>query len=159
MPAIWIAMRARLTMIQKDTEASVERNLLKLAISAMDTLAASKSQGGKSLTAEQEIKEVKKIFDGTVETMEAMRTRNMQNDPRFAVLLAENKILAQYLPAILNKDDIRESLVAIEEEIKGAKSEGQATGMAMKHFKSQVPAPAVDGNDVTVVVKQMRDNG
>ena len=47
-----------------------------------------------------------------------------------------------------------EALASQLESIKGAKSDGQATGVAMKHLKAS--GAVFEGNDVAAAVKQIR---
>lgn len=79
-----------------------------------------------------------------------------EGDLRRAVLLEENEILATLLPAFLTNDQILVHLVgaSLTPNIKDAKSEGQAVGVAMKFFKEK--AFPVSGDDVKKVVQQIR---
>jgi hypothetical protein len=71
-----------------------------------------------------------------------------------ATLARENAILLGLLPATLTPDQIVEKLGSVAADVRAAKNDGQATGVAMKHLKSM--GTAVQGNDVTAAVKKMR---
>jgi hypothetical protein len=58
------------------------------------------------------------------------------------------------LPKTLDREAIRKELEAVAADLRGAKGEGQATGMAMKHLKGK--GLAVLGEDVAVAVKEIR---
>jgi uncharacterized protein YqeY len=70
------------------------------------------------------------------------------------VLRQEIGVLSALLPKQLSVDDIVAALASEHDAIKAAKSDGQATGIAMKHLKST--GAAVSGNDVGAAVKQIR---
>jgi len=150
-----IAMRARLDALKRaEGDEITEKNVLKVVVGAIETLATGKGQGGKPVTDEQEIKEVKKVIEGNEETLRLMRDRGMESDARYKALTVENDVLRPYVPATLDQAQIRTALIAAEDQIKAAKSEGQAVGVAMKLFKAA--GKAVEGGDVTAVVKEIR---
>ncbi len=71
-----------------------------------------------------------------------------------AKLKEENTYLESLLPQVLSVEEIKNSLSEVLVDLKTAKSDGQATGMAMKHLKSR--NLKVLGEDVAVAVKQVR---
>ena len=60
-----------------------------------------------------------------------------ESDPRTAKYKEENKLLEVLMPSFLSLEDIQRELSSVEDTIKGAKSDGQAMGLAMKHLKGQ----------------------
>lgn len=69
-------------------------------------------------------------------------------------LVLESEILRNYLPRTLSVQEVKGSLRAVAEGIKAAKSDGQAIGVAMKHFK--VLGSSVNSKDVSSVVTEIR---
>jgi protein involved in sex pheromone biosynthesis len=68
----------------------------------------------------------------------------------------ENRILSVLLPQYLTKSEILEKIVDIQNDIKGAKNEGVATGLAMKLLKGlKLP---VEGDTVKQAVQELRDS-
>jgi uncharacterized protein YqeY len=67
-------------------------------------------------------------------------------------LQAENKVLQEFLPTYLSKDEIKVALQPMLEQIKGCKSSGQATGVAMKHLKDR----PVEGGTVKQAIEELR---
>jgi hypothetical protein len=77
-------------------------------------------------------------------------------DARRLPIEEENVILKTLLPTYLTADQIEASLAQADlvEQIKTAKGEGPATGIAVKHFKANnVP---VEGETVKAVVQKLR---
>lgn len=70
------------------------------------------------------------------------------------VLEREIEILKSLLPQGLSLDQVVEALGPVHEAIRAAKADGPATGIAMKHLKTQ--NLAVDGKDVAAAVRQIR---
>ncbi len=89
---------------------------------------------------------VRKLVEGNDETL-----RLGGPNPR---LEEENQILKTYLPRTLSVQEIRGSLEAVADQMRAAKSSGQATGIAMKHLKSL--GSSANGKDVTLVVEEIR---
>jgi hypothetical protein len=58
------------------------------------------------------------------------------------------------LPKTLSVEEIAAQLGEVADAIKGAKNDGQATGVAMKHLKSK--QLRVLGEDVSAAVKKLR---
>lgn len=70
------------------------------------------------------------------------------------VLEREIAILKSLLPEGLSLEQVVEALGPVHEAIRAAKADGPATGIAMKHLKTQ--NLAVDGKDVAAAVRQIR---
>jgi hypothetical protein len=75
-------------------------------------------------------------------------------DPRRGKLLEENQILGSLLPQYWSVQQVCERLQADGVNIKDAKNDGQAMGLAMQHLK-KLNAP-VEGQTVKEAVAQMR---
>lgn len=124
---------------------TVEKEILRVALGEIQTAEAR----GEAVTDQTAIAAVKKLLKSNEESL-ALTT-----DPEGAdVLRQEIEILKSILPQGLSVDQIVEALGEVQDAIKSAKAEGPATGIAMKHLKSQ--ALAVDGKDVKAAVVRMR---
>ena len=66
----------------------------------------------------------------------------------------EIAILEALLPQTLSVEQIVEALGPVEADVRAAGNDGQATGVAMKHLKSQ--GASVEGKDVATAVRQVR---
>ncbi len=131
--------------ISKAPHGSMEKNLLKVVLgevqqkSAMDSFS---DEMGYSL--------VKKMIKANEENV----GRLPSEDPRHQQFLEENKILDSLLPQYWSVEKIQQQLEADGVDVKAAKNDGQATGMAMKHLKS-INA-LVEGDTVREAVARMR---
>jgi uncharacterized protein YqeY len=88
---------------------------------------------------------VRKLIAGNDETRRELE----RHGQAYGRLARENVYLETLLPKALDPAAIREELEPITADLKGARNDGQATGLAMKHL-------AVQGEDVAAVVKQLR---
>jgi uncharacterized protein YqeY len=123
----------------------VEREILRVALGEIQT---EEARGTAIGDAEVE-RIVRKLIKSDNETLEAT------SDPaRQATLREEIAVLESLLPQRLGVDAIVAALRDIEGDIRAAKAEGQAIGVAMKHLKPK--GLSVDGKDVAVAVKQLR---
>lgn len=92
---------------------------------------------------------VRKLLKSNEETL------GLATDPaQRETLAAEITVLRSLLPATLDVAGIVAALAPVQDAVRAAKSDGQATGVAMKHLKSA--GASVDGKDVTEAVKQLR---
>lgn len=71
-----------------------------------------------------------------------------------ATLRREIEVLSTLLPKQLSVDEIVAALSSEQDAIKAAKTDGQATGIAMKHLKAA--GAHVSGADVGAAVKAIR---
>lgn len=69
-------------------------------------------------------------------------------------LLREIEVVEAMLPKAMSVDDIAAALGPVAEAVRAAASDGQATGVAMKHLKAQ--GATVNGKDVTEAVRRLR---
>jgi uncharacterized protein YqeY len=124
----------------------VEREILRVAASEIQ---AAQNRATDPLTDEDAHKIIKKLIKSNQESIAATERAEMKTK-----LTEENAILEGLLPKRWDLERIVAELAAVADGIKAAKSDGQATGVAMKHLKS-VEAP-VDGKDVAAAVSRIR---
>jgi len=125
---------------------TIARDVLRLALSEIQAAEARKSA---TFTDEEAAAALRKLIKSNEETLALSG-----DDARAADLRHEIEALTSLLPAQLTPAQIAELLASQHEAIKAAKSDGQATGIAMKHLKTV--GAAVDGKDVATAVKQIR---
>lgn len=123
---------------------SREKDILKVVLGEAQ-------QKGK-FTDEQGCNIVKSMLKNNTETLGLLAA----GDSRRAQYEEENRVLQTLLPAYLSPSEIRAKLdeAGLAEQIRAAKNEGQATGVAMKHLKGlQLP---VEGDAVKQVILALR---
>ena len=128
---------------------TVARDVLRVALGEIQTAEARKNA---ALSDEDAAAAIRKVIKSNEETIAL--TGGDPSEERAATLRRENEVLAALLPKQLSVDEIAAALAAEHEAIKGAKSDGQATGIAMKHLKASGVAAA--GNEVAAAVKKIR---
>ncbi len=126
--------------------AGVEKEILRVAIGEITTDAARGGHKGDDEEARALIRKLIKSNDETLATN--------PDAAKKSVLEEENRILSAFLPKSLDVDAIVAALAAVKDGVRAAGSEGQATGVAMKHLKSL--GASVDGKDVAEAVKRVR---
>lgn len=119
------------------------KNVLKVVLGDIDM---QEVRNKNDLTDGEIIKIVRKTLQG-VEEMLSYKSGDIG-------LEEEKAVLSSLLPKQLSKEDVLAALGSKVEEIKSAKSDGQATGLAMKHFKES--KLSVDGTLVAEVIKDIR---
>ncbi len=134
--------RAAEAMKAKDAAAT---SILRLALGEIQTAEA---RANKPVSNDEAVAIVRKIVKSNVETL-----AHALPDAR-AALERENAILLSVLPATLTPAQIAELLAPVADAVRAAKSDGQATGVAMKHLKAG--GARVEGTDVTAAVKLLR---
>jgi len=139
-----IKKRAALAVKQGDT---VARDVLRLALGEIQTAEARKNA---VLSEEDAVAALRKLIKSNEETLAALPA----GDSRIEPLKREVEVLASLLPAQLSVAQIVAALEPQSAAIKAAGSDGQATGIAMKHLKAS--GAQVNGADVTSAVKQLR---
>lgn len=77
------------------------------------------------------------VYNFIRKTIKANKDTIVYGGDRVALLEQENQILEGVLPDTLDMDQMTEKLKPLTEEIKAAKSEGQAIGIAMKLVKAE----------------------
>lgn len=139
-------MRTQITAAMKSGD-TVRRDILKVIVGESESAAIRQS---KETTDEMVFGVIRKAIEGNSESL----THLPFTDHRHSKLTEENTILTAYLPVTLSLDQVVVELASATAEITAAKSDGQATGVAMKLLKGK--QLAVDGNTVTQAVKQIR---
>jgi uncharacterized protein len=125
---------------------TVARDVLRLALGEIQTAEA---RANAPVADADAAAALRKLIKSNEETLAAIG-----EDPRSVTLRREIEVLKELLPARLSVEQIVGALAEQQGAIREAKSDGQATGTAMKHLKSV--GAAVDGNDVAAAVRQIR---
>jgi uncharacterized protein YqeY len=125
----------------------IARNVLGVARGEIQTAEA---RANRPLTEDEAVAVVRKLLKSNEETLAAA-----PEAAGAAALRTENAILAALLPAKMGADGILAALESQREAIRAAKSDGQATGVAMKHLKA-AGFGGLDGADVAEAVKRIR---
>ena len=139
-------IKKRVTVAVKASD-TVARDVLRLALGEIQTAEARKNA---PLGEEEAVAALRKLIKSNEETLAALPA----GDERIAPLKREVEVLASLLPAQLTVAQIVDALGEQASAIKAAGSDGQATGIAMKHLKAT--GAQVNGGDVTAAVKQLR---
>ncbi len=127
------------------------RDLLRVVLGEVSTR---KARTGKE-PAEAEVHAIiRSLMTNNAETRKELEQRGQTAHEAYERLGRENEYLETLLPRTLDQAAIRAALEPIAGDLKGAKNDGQATGMAMKHLKQK--GLAVLGEDVAAAVKQVR---
>jgi len=124
----------------------VDREILRLALSEIQMIEV---RTGTPATDDEAAKIIKKILKANAETAAAGPSAEAR-----ARLDEENVILESLVPKTWDAARIASELAPVAAEIKAAKSDGQATGVAMKHLKGL--GATVEGKDVGDAVKKLR---
>ncbi len=140
------------TLRKKSLEAMKARDPLATTILrlAQSEVQAAEARAGRPLTPEEEFAALRKLVKSNEETL-AMSQGDAE---KTATLTRENEILTGLLPKGLSVPEIQALLDPVREAVRGAANDGQATGIAMKHLKSQ--GVTADGKDVALAVKGVR---
>ena len=125
---------------------TVEKEILRVAVGEITTEAA---RDGRTGSDEEALAILKKLVKSNDESIAAS-----EDEAKKAVLEEENRVLEDFLPKSLGVDAIVAALADVSDAVKGAGSDGQATGVAMKHLKSS--GAVVNGKDVAQAVKRLR---
>jgi uncharacterized protein YqeY len=140
-------IRARIKEAMKSKNV-VAREVLRVALGEVQTEEA-RREGSLDDAAVEKI--LRKLIKSNAETLEAT-----EDAERRTTLEQENAVLDSLLPKTLSEDEIVAALESVAEAIRAAKADGPATGIAMRHLRSQ--GAAVDGKSVAVAVKRLRDS-
>jgi len=129
----------------------VEMAVLQVVLGDASTLEA---RSGNKASDEEVEKLIRKTILGNQETLSILEQRGMAGTENHAKLTTENALLQSLLPPSLSVEEIVAALDDVNDAIKAAKNDGQATGIAMKHVKSlKVRA---QGDDVAAAVRKIR---
>jgi uncharacterized protein YqeY len=138
-------LRAQLRAAMKARKL-VEKEILRVAIGEIETAA---SRSNKELSDAEAQGILRKLVKSNEETLQVQSDAEQK-----AILEQEIAVLTALLPQTLSVDQIVTALSEVGEAIRGAKADGPAVGIAMKHLKSS--GALVDGKDVSSAVRQMR---
>ncbi len=139
------ALKARIQDAMKRRD-SVASTILRLALGEIQT---GEARLGRPVSEDEALAIVRKLIKSNEETL-GIATDNEQKK----TLETEISLLKELLPASMGADQIEAALAAVKGEIVAAKSEGQATGVAMKHLKAAGANAA--SPDVVAAVKKIR---
>jgi len=120
----------------------VQKNVLKVVLGEIDT---QESRSNKPFTDDDCIRTVKKVLQGVEEML------TYSNEAKFQV---ERDTLKALLPKEITLDDLKAILASKVDDLRVAKNEGQAMGMAMKFLKEK--GIVADGNLVKKFVTDTR---
>jgi uncharacterized protein YqeY len=97
---------------------------------------------------------IRKVMAGNDETRRELERHGQTGHEAYGRLARENAYLQTLLPRALDREAIRQELQPIVADLRGAKNDGQATGLAVKHLKGK--GLAVPGEDVAAAVRDIR---
>jgi uncharacterized protein YqeY len=137
-------LKKRITQAMKERD-EVAKDVLRVALGEIQT---QEHRANKTMSEEEAVAVVRKLVKSNEETMAA------STGERAATLKREIELLSELLPKRMTVDQIAAALESQREAIRAAKSDGQATGVAMKHLKST--GASFDGADATEAVKRIR---
>lgn len=143
------------SMKQADSMLVKHRNFLRLI---KGELQMAEVRQNKPLTDEQQAGVLKKILKSNEETIDTLANQYEVSggaDPRVLPLIEENNLIRGFLPKEATPEEIIAALASVTEQIKNAKNDGQATGVAMKTLKEV--KLVVDGNIVKDIVAGLRN--
>jgi len=151
---VMLADQIKTAMFQamKDKD-KIAKEILRLASGEIQS---AESRKGRGLT-EAEVEQVlRKLIKSNKETMDNATDNLIEEEAQVVknVLIQEIEVLEKFLPKTLSQEEIKEKLQSVVDDIREAKSDGQATGVAMKFLKSS--GALVQGNDVSAVVSALR---
>lgn len=126
----------------------VAKGILRVALGEVQT---AESRSGEDLADAAVEGLLRKLLKSNEETLEATT-----DDEVRLRLQRENEILRAVLPATLGEDDIIAALAPVLDQVRSAASDGQATGVAMKHLKEG--GAAVTGKEVSAAVRKIRSD-
>ena len=139
------AIKARMFQAMKAGNV-LEKEILRVAVGEITT---DRAREGRTGSEEETQAILRKLIKSNDESIAAT-----EDAAKKAALEQENRILGEFLPKSLDVDAIVAALAPVADAVKAAASEGQATGVAMKHLKSS--GAVVQGKDVAQAVKRLR---
>jgi uncharacterized protein YqeY len=130
---------------------NLARDLLRVIHGEVSTR---KARTGKEPRDEEIHAIIRSMIANNQETRRELEQRGQTGHEAYGRLAQENTYLETLLPKTLDQAAIGKELEPIAADLKAAKNDGQATGMAMKHLKQK--GLAVLGEDVAAAVRQLR---
>jgi uncharacterized protein YqeY len=143
-------LQARLQDAMKSKN-DLAKDLLRVILGEVSTRRA---RAGKEPSDEDVHKIIRAMVASNNETRHELEKRGQTTHEAYARLASENAYLETLLPRTLDQAAIAKELETIVADLKSAKNDGQATGMAVKYLKQK--GLAVQGEDVAAAVKQLR---
>ena len=137
-------LKKRIALAMKDRD-QIAKDVLRVALGEIQT---QEHRANAPMSDEDAIAVVRKLVKSNEETLAS------STGERAATLKRENEILAALLPKRMTVEEIVDALAPQREAIRAAKSDGQATGVAMKHLKAT--GVSFDGSDAAEAVKRVR---
>jgi uncharacterized protein YqeY len=138
-------IRARVKDAMK-ARRDVEKTVLRVALGEVQS---EEVRRGSSLDDGEVAKILRKLVKSNRETIAVT-----EDAARKAELEEEVVVLESLLPKRLTEDEVVDALGPVADDIRGAKADGPAMGIAMKHLKST--GAAVDGKVVNAAVRKLR---
>ena len=137
-----LQQRLREAMKARNT---IEKEILRVALGELQT------QQARGTTLDDHTVEavLRKLIKSNRETLDLTGDAEQK-----ATLQSEIEVIESLLPKQLGASEIEQALAPVREAIASAKSDGQATGVAMKQLKTA--GAAVDGRLVKQVIASMR---
>jgi uncharacterized protein YqeY len=139
------SIKARMFQAMK-AGAVVEKEILRVAVGEITTDRAREGRKGNDEEAQAILR---KLIKSNEETLAAGVDAEKK-----AVIEQENAVLSSFLPKSLDIDEIVAALAPVQDAVRAAGNDGQATGVAMKHLKAS--GIAAGGKDVAEAVKRLR---
>jgi uncharacterized protein len=133
------------------TRDDLARDLLRIIMGEVSTR---KARTGKEPPDTEIHAIIRSMMTNNNETRKELEQRGQTTHDAYERLARENVYLDTMLPRTLDQAAILKELEPIAAELKAAKNDGQATGLAMKHLKPK--GLVVLGEDVSAAVKQLR---
>ena len=130
---------------------ALARNLLRVILGEVSTRQA---RTGKEPDDAAVHAIIRTVIANNNQTRQELEQHGQTTHEAYARLGQENAYLATLLPRTLDRAAIANELEPLAAELKAAKNDGQATGLAMKHLRQK--GLAVLGEEVAAAVKQLR---
>ena len=143
-------LQAKLQAAMKGHD-NLARDVLRVILGEVSTRRA---RTGKEPGADEIHGIVRSLIVSYNETRKELEQRGQTAHEAYERLGRENVYHETLLPQTLYRAAIRAALEPIVTDLKGARNDGQATGLAIKHFKQK--GLAVLGEDVAAAVKELR---
>ncbi|MEE9405128.1 MAG: GatB/YqeY domain-containing protein [Algisphaera sp.] len=138
-------LKARIVVAMK-AQNRHERDTLKVALGEMQL---AETRNAVALTEDEAQAVLKKVIKGNREMISLATDAQVIERMKIEITL-----LSSFLPQSLTQDEIVSALAPVVDALRSAGNDGQATGVAMKHLKSN--GHTVEGQTVSAAVKQLR---
>lgn len=145
-PAVLVDdIKTRMTRARREKD-DVARNVLGLALGEIQTAEA---RANRPLRDDEAAAVVRKLLKSNEETLALAG-----DGPPASALRHEIEVLSSLLPAAPSAEVIDAALAPVADAVRGAKGEGQAMGIAMKHLKAS--HVAADAASVMEAIRKLR---